>query len=301
MVVEGDFKIELVDAQTKAPYKEHNKDGKTYAEVEPDAEYLISIQRIRAVSFGDKNIFVRFNVDGKRLSWVTGYDSDYIDTEPVFYGLYESQDGVASSRALRFVKPEILDGTGSASTNEPMIGNIEVTTYEEVYTCADNSRRQDKLGIMEAATVSSTSSEGLSKAKFVRSAAGETMHLMTVTSTKSVKGAMLETIMLHYCTVPGLIRVGVLPKPDNAWEAYKMMNPHKKRPRLPPNEGLQPQRTKITKTMQVDGRQVVMEEIYQESFDLSQIPSDSEDDDDCKPPAVIPNVMPSRAGVTLSS
>ncbi len=46
--------------------------------------------------------------------------------------------------------------------------------------------------------------------------------------------------------------------------------------------------------MQVDGKQVVMEEIYQDSYDLSQLPSDGTHDDNYTPPAVIPtNVAPS--------
>jgi hypothetical protein len=292
MVVKGDFQIEIVEAQTKVPYKEHTKDGKTYAEVEPNAEYWISIQKVRAVSFRSQNILVMFKVDGKDLGWFKYYPHNYIDKEPRCVGLCECKDGVVSSRALRFVKPEILAGIGSASS-EPMIGNMEVEIYEGVIIYVDNSRHQDKLGIMEATTVSSRG--GTAEAKFVRSAAGETTHLTPVTSAKAVKGAKLETITLHYCTVPGLMHVGVVTKPDNIWEAYKMINPHKKQPRLPPNEGLQPKRTKITKTMQVDGRQVVMEEKYQDTFDLSQLPSDSEDDDDYTPPAVIPNVTQSRS------
>jgi hypothetical protein len=122
---------------------------------------------------------------------------------------------------------------------------------------------------MEATTVSNRG--GMSKAKFVRSAAGKTTLKEKTSTTKSVKGAKLQTITLHYCTVPGLMHVGVIPKPENVLEAYKMMNPHKKRPRLRPNEGLQPERTKITRTMQVNGRQVVTEETYQDTYDLSQL------------------------------
>jgi hypothetical protein len=298
MVVKGDFKIELVEAQTKVPYKEHTKDGKTYAEVEPNAEYWISIQKIRAVSFANQNVCVRVKVDGKCPGWTTSYNPSSVDKEPAFFGLVECKDGVTSSRALRFVKPEILAGIGSASANEPMIGNIEVEIYAIAATYVDNSRLQDKLGTMEATTVSSRG--GMSKAKFVRSAAGKTTHLMTSSSKKYVQGPKLQAIMLHYCTVPGLMHVGVLPKPDNVLEAYKMMNPHKKRSRLPPNGGLQPKRTKITKTTQVDGRQVVTEEVYQDTYDLSQLASDGEDDDDYTPPAVIPNVMLSRADVIRS-
>jgi hypothetical protein len=43
MVQVGDFSVHLVDAETKTPFKEHVKDGKTYAEVEPDIDYFIAV------------------------------------------------------------------------------------------------------------------------------------------------------------------------------------------------------------------------------------------------------------------
>ncbi len=46
MVVEGGFRVELVDANTKIPYKEHTKDGKTYVEGDPDAEYFVSLLKV---------------------------------------------------------------------------------------------------------------------------------------------------------------------------------------------------------------------------------------------------------------
>jgi hypothetical protein len=49
MVVESGFRVELVDANSKIPYKEHTKYGKTYAEVEPDADYFVSLQKIAAL------------------------------------------------------------------------------------------------------------------------------------------------------------------------------------------------------------------------------------------------------------
>ena len=46
MVVRNGYQVQLVDARTKIPFKEHEKDGKIYVEAEPDAEYFIAIRRI---------------------------------------------------------------------------------------------------------------------------------------------------------------------------------------------------------------------------------------------------------------
>ncbi len=80
-----------------------------------------------------------------------------------------------------------------------MIGNVEAKIYAEASTSAYDKSRQDKIGTTEAATVSS--SGGMSKAKFVRSAAGKTTRPESIGSTLSVEGAKLQTITLHYCTV----------------------------------------------------------------------------------------------------
>jgi hypothetical protein len=47
MVIQGSFifRVELVEANSNMPYKEHVKDGKTYVEVEPNAECILSAYR----------------------------------------------------------------------------------------------------------------------------------------------------------------------------------------------------------------------------------------------------------------
>ena len=44
MVKKGRFTVELVSADAKVAFMEHTKDGKTYAEVEPEVEYFVRIE-----------------------------------------------------------------------------------------------------------------------------------------------------------------------------------------------------------------------------------------------------------------
>ena len=67
MVIAGDFKVQLVKADTKKPFKEQTKNGQTYVEVEPEVEYYISIQMLGIARSGD--LIARCLVDGKRTGW----------------------------------------------------------------------------------------------------------------------------------------------------------------------------------------------------------------------------------------
>jgi hypothetical protein len=47
MVIVNDFKVQIVSAEDKVPFKEHKKGLKTYVEVEPDAEYILHVTSTR--------------------------------------------------------------------------------------------------------------------------------------------------------------------------------------------------------------------------------------------------------------
>ena len=67
MVVRSGFQVQLVDAKTMTPFKEHEKDGKIYVEAEPDAEYFIGIRRISPA--GHPVILSYYSVDGHCLGY----------------------------------------------------------------------------------------------------------------------------------------------------------------------------------------------------------------------------------------
>ena len=84
MVKQGDFEIELVHADSKVPFKEHEKDGKVYVEVEPDAEYYISVKRIGRNH--DGSLMVQYLVDDQDLGYHTTFHK--IDEEPDYSGVW---------------------------------------------------------------------------------------------------------------------------------------------------------------------------------------------------------------------
>ena len=72
--MKGDFKVELVEAHTKIPFKEVTKDdddddddGQVYVAAKPGVEYYISIQKI-GIARGE-DLIARCLVDGKRTGW----------------------------------------------------------------------------------------------------------------------------------------------------------------------------------------------------------------------------------------
>ena len=64
MVKVGDFKVELVAADTKEAFKEHTApDGQVYAEVEPDMDYFVSL----GTDVG--GVMMQMSVDGVFLGY----------------------------------------------------------------------------------------------------------------------------------------------------------------------------------------------------------------------------------------
>ena len=70
MVVVGGFKVQLVDAVTKEPFKEHTgDDGQFYAETEPDSESFIQVEVLEGKTNKTKYCF-EFDVDGTDLGYL---------------------------------------------------------------------------------------------------------------------------------------------------------------------------------------------------------------------------------------
>lgn len=64
MVIVNDFEIQIVTAEEKIPFKEHKNGLNTYVEVEPDAEYFLSVRKVRSSS---TDCLVTLEIDGKCL------------------------------------------------------------------------------------------------------------------------------------------------------------------------------------------------------------------------------------------
>lgn len=216
MVVQGNFKVELIDATTKQPFKEHTSKGKTYAEVEPDAEYFI-----RITTSYPSTVKAYFEVDGENLGYCKRipYGSEKIA------GLWTREKGKETTTALRFQKASVLDRSASG---QPWTGSVRVRVFEAVKTGKVKDKKVDRLNKWSGRSKIGMKI-GQQAKKGVKSTVGKTIGNIKEVVAKHKeykKGRSLGTIDLHYCTALGLIYADVLPKPPR-WDLHRMNFPRK--------------------------------------------------------------------------
>eukprot|EP00957_Ditylum_brightwellii_P010059 759333-Ditylum_brightwellii.AAC.1 len=95
MVKQGNLTVELVDAVTKEPFREHTYNGKIYVEVEPEAEYFIQI-----TNQSKETIYWSFYVDGEGL----GHWSYQKRGESDVQGIWSHHDWKESYTALKVAR-----------------------------------------------------------------------------------------------------------------------------------------------------------------------------------------------------
>jgi hypothetical protein len=222
MVQHGNFKIELVYADTKLPFIEHTKDGKIYVEVEPDVEYFISIQQTGKSLSG--STMATFVVDGKELGY--NYKSSKRRSRPSFKGIWSREQGLQSMKALKFTRPRISQDGTNVNRNL-LMGKVEIKLYEGI----PNGTKEKPRDFTSKFTATAVALEqsGLAKKKSLRSGEGEVK--ITKNASKEhymsyKRGKQIDTVTLNYCAALGLMEVGVLEKPD-AWTHQRMKRPAK--------------------------------------------------------------------------
>jgi hypothetical protein len=265
MVQHGDFKIELVYADTKMPFKEHIKDGKIYVEVEPDVEYFISIQQTGASRGG--TTIMQYFVDEQFLGYQDTYPYLQCEQVPFYGGVCTMTNSVSIMTALKFTKPRIsADGTNVK--RGLLMGKVEVDMYDGTSDGFEEDQRSNFSSSFSAVDLDldlDQDQSGYAKKKSLRSGEGET----TVSDNCSGKmstyklGALLDTVTLNYCAAPGLIEVGVLEKPG-AWTHHRMKRPAEL------DQGAPRVRPKRIPDPGISGPKTV------ELFDLSAVGSDDE-------------------------
>jgi len=131
MVIVNDFEFQLVSADDKTPLKEHNKCSNINIEVERDAEYYISVQRVKQ---GTKHLlFCVYRIDGEWL------DCDVFrnnGTSAKLKGVLTISDGVLMCKALRFAKAPVItkdkDKYPRSKIPAADMGKIELEVYDVV-------------------------------------------------------------------------------------------------------------------------------------------------------------------------
>ena len=227
MVRIGNFKLELVSADTSAPFKEHtqNTSGEKFAEVEPESEYFIRFQ-----NRSSNKVIIKLSVDGNSL----GY------TKSVHGGGSSKIMGLRYAdhyKALKFNK--LYKRVGNETPTDAVLreywtGSVEVKVYEYVEKPGKNKRKsfessrvhKNKRKPFEWQPNSEAILNGLHSSnnkKACNSIKGEVKLVRDkptgtrYESHRSHRGSQLATIKLNYCSTVGLIAANILkstPAPD---------------------------------------------------------------------------------------
>jgi len=221
MVLVNDFELHLVSAEDKNPFKEHQKAGKTYVEVEPGAEYFLSIQKLRRSS---THLSSEYKIDGRFLGYMHTWGVGPYDK--MHTGLVSRSKGVEQNKALKFIEASFSTGnTGVGSTRAGM-GTVEVVVSTAIYDGQYVAKNFNSS--FAASTIKFEDEAPVTMKKNVRSDKGHCQEETTYDARKIKrhyrKGDHRYTITLYYCATPGLIAVGILPKPP-AWEWLRMIKP----------------------------------------------------------------------------
>lgn len=220
MVRYGKFTLELIDALTSRPFTEHHgKDGKTYAEVEPEIEYFLRIS-----SDDPRPVCCRFFVDDKSLGYVRPLRQHQVSTD----GIWCRENGVSKTTALKFNKlvnkkqnnsnkndhdndhnNDNIHWTGCVEMKIYELVSKECTTYNDVSSSwSDNTEH-----VLKGLNLSSNK-------KAINSTMGTTTIEKKVTGrlVKISPGAPIASIKLYYCSTVGLIAAKVLDPPPRQQE-----------------------------------------------------------------------------------
>lgn len=233
MVVIGGFSVELVEAETKQPFREHmSMNGACYAEVEPGTEYYMKVAVLDEQALSKKGCseaLITFAVDGIDL----GYNALMCPSDgQVFWGSDQCKNGISTRTALRFATPRVCretqTGIGPAST-ATMMGTVTVKFNVPIFVSmsTDVKDRQGTVLSSQPEVVVPGNTGHFQGTKSVRSAQGSFSETFVSSNKRRfLKGAPIETITIKYCTAVGLIHAGVLPQPP-LWEDARMKNPQR--------------------------------------------------------------------------
>jgi hypothetical protein len=226
MVIVNDFEFQLVSAKDKIPFKEYTKDGKTYVEVEPDAEYFLSVKK---VTHKASKVKCEYRVDGKDLQSTKTYFRP--KRRAHFVGNHSRSEGIKHKNALKFVRASFKNTNDKSRSTMAGMGKVELVVHNAIFD-GQRKRRDPKASYptFTAPTIRINDEAYITMKKDLRS--GEGHHVESKPYDKNTvrkcykKGDHLYTITLHYCATPGLIAVGVLPKPP-LWDYHRILEPSK--------------------------------------------------------------------------
>ncbi len=221
MVLVNDIQLQVVSADEKIPFKEHRKGLDTFVEVEPGAEYFLSVQRVRLAFKG--RLVCRARVDGERVPYRVFLEQMCDNSSIHYIGIPVFSHDTKIRKALRFVTAPVTTYTTDersaiAASGTSGMGKIELDVSEVIKMERWNFKSIPYKECFSATPSITVENEAfITRNKNVRSINGNYTYSKkrNKDNMKRVikKEKLLYTITLHYCATPGLIAVGVLPKP----------------------------------------------------------------------------------------
>jgi hypothetical protein len=287
MVRRGDFIVEIVEAESKSPFKEHtrNSDGTVFVEVEPNIEYFVRIKRAGDIVCSCQSLFAAVLVDGQNMGALWSWDKG--NRHSVYAGLWKRnrQDGVETIRALQVFEPTQRISNSSAQGSNYVTGKVEVQISERIFSgkyetsrSSSGSFKQSSDNFKQCSVLECSRADRKKDKKLLRSRLGSTTteRKSSPTGSKPLfnKGKLLETITLQYCSTVGLIEVGVLERPASWGKKRPHSSPASERAyALPSAVTPQAETAPSSKKIRVETVVTSQESTF---IDLSELPSDDE-------------------------
>ena len=230
----------VVSADEKIPFKEHRKGLDTFVEVEPGAEYFLSVQRVGLAFKGC--LGCRARVDGEEISNTRAYFKQMNDNSSIHYlGISVfSNDTTKIKKALQFVTVPVTtcsattyntdERSAIAASGTSGMGKIELDVSEVIEMKYRNRKTipyKECFSVTPRITVENEAF--IIRNKDVRSVKGNYTYSQKRNNCMKYvikKRKLLYTITLHYCATPGLIAVGILPKPP-LWQYQRQLFPER--------------------------------------------------------------------------
>jgi hypothetical protein len=277
MVQKGKFSVELVDAETKLPFMEHEGNSKSnddhcvdcFIEIEPGSEYYV-----RVANDSEETVICNITVDGSDLGYEFCLGANEYDDK----GLWALVDGQSVHTSLKIHKVVATTRIAATQNKDSEVGLVNVDFFE--YIEGDGTEIANKYST-NWKTLSSTTH----KSSYYNNSNSDHVH-DSKKQVKSQQGSIvcvahgddlerkvyaygdgIETIRLKYCTVVGLIVEKVLPKPP-LWDYARMVNPDKNHCITEETIHIKPKILKRN-TCDDDGKVIEVKEI--ELFDLTSV------------------------------
>ena len=258
----GPFNIQLVYKETNEVFKEHAKEGgKTYAEVEPDAEYFVRVssEASGTAAYVDIQVDGRLIEKGRRLT----------DSKSEDIGIWKRDGGYLEQNALKFKKtnPKIRNGTNNEMfafwtgvVTALFYGDPKLMITEshhsqssndkssESQSCESKSSSNTRTYLTRDSIVYTNNNDDVSgnvgsytnipgddkKKKGVKTVRGKTTlsrfprrsssppkKKKRSNNSSSLEAPFLCSIELNYCSTNGLIHAEILPKPPG-WKYIQL-------------------------------------------------------------------------------